>query len=67
MMQVNVENAFNNIFQNVIFIELCDVGGFLVSIIPFTKLFYGVQFSFYYQHGQHVEGVTIIESSLGTK
>ncbi len=41
MMQVNVENIFNNIFQNVIFIELCDVEGFLVNIVPFTKLFYG--------------------------
>ncbi len=30
-------------------------------------LFYGAHFSFYYQHGQHVEGVTIIESFLGMK
>ncbi len=38
-----------------------------MNIIPFTKLFYGVHFSFYYQHGRHVEGVTIIESSVSTK
>jgi len=67
MMQVDVENVFNNIFQSVIFIDLCDVKGSFVSIVPFTKLFYGAHFSFYYQHGQHVEGVTIIESSFGTK
>jgi hypothetical protein len=30
-------------------------------------LYYGVHSSFYYQHGQHVEGVTIIESSSRTK
>jgi hypothetical protein len=30
-------------------------------------LFFGVHFSFYYQHGQHKEGVTIIESSLGAR
>jgi hypothetical protein len=30
-------------------------------------LFYGFHFSFYYQHGQHEEGVTIIESSSGTR
>jgi hypothetical protein len=42
---------------------LCDAEGLLVSIVPFTMLFYGVHSFFYYQHGQHVEGVTIIESS----
>jgi hypothetical protein len=46
---------------------LCDVGEPLAIIVPFTKLFYGVHSSLYFQHGQHVEGVTIIESSLGTK
>jgi hypothetical protein len=38
-----------------------------MSIVPFTMLFYGAHSSFYYQHGWHVEKVTIIESSLGTK
>jgi hypothetical protein len=38
-----------------------------VNIVPFTKLFYGVHSSLYYQHGLHVEGVIIIESSLGTR
>jgi hypothetical protein len=38
-----------------------------MSIVPFTKLFYGAHSFFYYQHGRHVERVTIIESSLGTK
>jgi hypothetical protein len=46
---------------------LCDVGGLLANIVRFTKLFYGVHFSLYYKHGQHVEGVIIIESSLGMK
>jgi hypothetical protein len=42
--------------------------GTLVNIVPFTKLFYGAHFSFYYQHGQHEpKGVTIIESFLGTR
>jgi hypothetical protein len=47
-MQVNVENAFNNVFGIVIFKELCDVGGPLASIIPFTMFFYGVHSSLYY-------------------
>jgi hypothetical protein len=34
-----------------------------VNIVPFTKLFYDVHFSFYYQHGHHEEGVIIIMSS----
>jgi hypothetical protein len=38
-----------------------------MNIVPFTKLFYHAHFSFYYQHGPHVEGVTTIESSSGTK
>jgi hypothetical protein len=46
---------------------LCDVGGPLASIIPFTKLFYGIHSSLYYQHEQYVEGVTIIESSSSMK
>jgi hypothetical protein len=46
---------------------LCDVEGPLASIVPITSLFCGVHFSLYYQHGWHVEGVTIIESFLGMK
>jgi hypothetical protein len=60
MMQVNFENAFNIIFCVVIFRGLCDARGPLASIIVFTMLFYGVYSSFYYQHGWHLEGVTII-------
>ncbi len=42
-------------------------GGPLVSIVPFTMLFYGAHFSFYYQHGRPMERATIIESSLSMK
>ncbi len=62
-MQVDVENAFNNIPQTIIFKELCDVERPLMNIIPFARLFYGAHSSFYYQHERHVEGITIIESS----
>jgi tRNA U38,U39,U40 pseudouridine synthase TruA len=61
-MQVDVENTFNNISRTIIFRELCDVGGHLANIVPFTRLFYGVHSFLYFQHGQHVEGVTNIES-----
>jgi len=37
-----------------------------MNIVSFTKLFVVLIF-FYYQHGGHVEGVTIIESSLSTR
>ncbi len=67
MMQVNFKNAFNNVFQATIFRELCDGRGPLTSIIPFTKLFYGTHSSLYYQHGQHAEGITIIESTSGMR
>ncbi len=60
-------NTFNNIFQIIIFRKLCDVKGPLANIVPFIMLFYGVHSFSYYQHGRHVEGVTIIESSLGTR
>jgi hypothetical protein len=43
------------------------LGGLLASIVPFIMLFYGIHYPFYYQHGQHVEGVTIIESTLSTR
>jgi hypothetical protein len=39
----------------------------LWQTLSFTNLFYGDHYSLYYQHGWHVEGVTIIESSLGTR
>jgi hypothetical protein len=38
-----------------------------MNIINFTRLFYGVQFYLYYQDGQHLEWVTIIESSLSMR
>ncbi len=50
VMHINVKNAFNNIFQIIIFRKLCDAKGPLVNISPFTKLFYGVHSSFYFQH-----------------
>jgi hypothetical protein len=66
-MQVNVKNVFDNVSQTIIFREFCDVEGLLANIVPFTKLFYGVHSSFYFQHGWHVKGVTIIESSLSMR
>jgi hypothetical protein len=66
-MQVDIENAFNNVFRIVFFFKLWDVKRPLTSIILFTRLFYGVRFSLYYQHGQHKEGVTIIELSSSMK
>jgi hypothetical protein len=39
----------------------------LVSIIPFIRVFYAIHFSFYYQHGWHLEGVNIIESVLSMR
>jgi hypothetical protein len=67
MMHVDVENIFNSDSQTIIFKKLCDVKRPLVNIIPFTMLFYGTHSSLYYQHGWHVEVVTIIESSLGIR
>jgi len=43
------------------------LGGPVANIVPFTRLFYGTHYPLYYQHRRHVEGVTIIESSLGTR
>jgi hypothetical protein len=62
-MQVDIENTFNNVFQTTIFKKLHDARGPLANIIPLTRSFYGAHFSLYDQHGHHVEGVTIIESS----
>ncbi len=51
MMQVDIENAFNNVFQTIILKELRDAKGPLANIIPLTRLFYGVHSSLYDQHG----------------
>jgi hypothetical protein len=48
MMQIDVKNTFNNVFQVVIFKEMCDVKGPLVHIILFTKLFFDAHLSLYY-------------------
>jgi hypothetical protein len=48
MMQVNIENTFNNTFWIVILKKLQDIKGHLVSIIPFTTLFYDVYSFVYY-------------------
>jgi len=42
-------------------------GGPLANIVPFTMLFYGAHSSFYYQHGQPMEGAIIIKSSSNMK
>ncbi len=41
VMQIDVENTFNNNSQTTIWFKLCDVKGPLTSIVPFTMLFYG--------------------------
>jgi hypothetical protein len=46
MMQVDIENTFNNTSQIDIFRKLWDAGGPLVSIMPFTSLIYGAHFFF---------------------
>jgi hypothetical protein len=66
-MQVDIKNVFNNVLQVVICRWLCDVGGPLESIVPFIRLFYDTYYPLYYQHRWHVEGVTMIESSLITR
>jgi len=66
-MQVDIKNAFNKISQAIIYRKLQDPKGPLASILPFIRLFYGVHFSYYYQHGQHEEGFTNIGSSLNTR
>jgi len=43
-MQIDIENTFKNVIQIVIFKKLQGIRGLLAIIIPFTKLFYGVQF-----------------------
>jgi hypothetical protein len=48
VMQVDIKNAFINIFPIINFKELCDVKGPLPSIVSFTKLFYGTHSSLYY-------------------
>jgi len=68
MMQVDIENVFNNVFQVVIFKKLQDVRGPLATIVSFTMLFYGAHsFFIIINMGSMKEGVTIIESTLGTK
>jgi len=67
VMQVNVKNTFDDVSWIIIIFKLRNVKGPLVNIVPFTKLFYDVHSSLYYLHGQHEEGVTIIESFLSTR
>jgi hypothetical protein len=62
-MQIDFKNNFNNVFRASSFRKLC---GALANIVPFTRSFYGVHYSLY-QYGWHVEGVIIIESTLGTR
>jgi hypothetical protein len=48
MMQVDIENTYNNVSQAIIFRELRDVEGPLANIVAFTMMFYGVHFSLSY-------------------
>jgi hypothetical protein len=47
-MGVDIKIIFNNVSWVAIFKKLCDAEGPLANIVPFTKLFYGTHFPFYY-------------------
>jgi hypothetical protein len=52
------------VFLKLLFLKSCVMSrGLWQALSPFTRLFYGIRSSLYYQHGQHMVGVTIIESS----
>jgi hypothetical protein len=59
MMQVNIKNTYNIIFQTSIFFKLQDVRGPLASIIPFTK-FYGVILLFITNMGNMRKGSPLL-------
>ncbi len=42
VVQVDIENDFNNIFWTIIVRVLQDVRGLLANIVPFNMMFYGV-------------------------
>jgi hypothetical protein len=67
MIQVDVENTFNNVSQTIISRESCDVGGGFNENCPLYQIVLWCSSFIYYQHGQHVEEVTIIESSSNTR
>jgi hypothetical protein len=59
---------FLTTFLKLLFLEsFMKLGGLWRTLPPLLGLFYGVHSFFYYQHGQYVEGVSIIESFLGMK
>jgi hypothetical protein len=60
VMQVDIKNAFNNIFQVAIFIKLQNAKGLLANIILFTQLFFGVHSSLYYQMGNTKRGSPLL-------
>jgi len=55
-------------FLELLFVESCVMlGGFWQALSPLPGCFMMFIFFIYYQHGQYVKGVTIIESSLGMR
>jgi hypothetical protein len=62
MMQVDVENIFNNVFQTVIFRELCDVEGLLMNIVPLYQVVLWCSFFSLLLAWAACGGIIIIES-----
>jgi hypothetical protein len=48
MMHVDVKNVLKIVSQVAILKKLCDAGGLFMSIVPFTRLFYGAHSFLYY-------------------
>jgi len=60
MMQVNIENAFNNVFQATIFRELCDVGGAFGEHCPLSQVVLPCSFFFFTNMGDMWKGSPLL-------
>jgi hypothetical protein len=61
-----VVNAFNLASKGIIFQKLYAIGGDIIQLIPFVRVFYAFEFPLFYSHHNHEGKATIIPSGMGT-
>ncbi|KAL2653584.1 hypothetical protein R1flu_021712 [Riccia fluitans] len=67
VLQVDIQNAFNTVYWEALFCELCVATGSLDQLFPFVCSFYARRLPLYFSHCSHEDEVSLLSSELGTR
>ncbi|KAL2608123.1 hypothetical protein R1flu_026696 [Riccia fluitans] len=65
VLQVDIQNAFNTVSREALFLELCTAIGSLYQLFPFVRSFYAHHLPLYFSHCPGEDEVTVLSSESG--